>query len=286
MEIIIGKNAGLCSVAQRAIDKLLEETKNGNVYCLGEIVHNRNVIDSLKKAGVCFINNIDESKGTTIIGAHGVTKDIYDKTDKMNKEVIDLTCPVIIKIKKMAEEYSKKGYFIIIVGKSNHTEVLGIKSIVGSEFTNIQNKYEIPDVIKIISNKKRVLVISQTTFNSNIFDEIIEELKKTIKSDVILEINKTICLTTLDRQKETKEMAKSVDVMIIVGDKNSSNTTELYNIAHKYCENTQFICCLEELNFNLLRKSYKIGIMGGASTPKEDILKVKNELLTSDRIKQ
>ena len=282
MEIIIGKNAGLCSIAQRAVDKLLEETKNGSVYCLGEIVHNRNVIDSLKKAGVCFINNIDESKGTTIIGAHGVTKDIYDKTNKMKKEVIDLTCPVIIKIKKMAEEYSKKGYFIIIVGKSKHTEVLGIKSIVGSEFTNIQNIYEIPDVIKIINNKKRVLVISQTTFNSNIFDEIIEELKKTIKSDVILEINKTICPTTLDRQKETKEMAENVDVMIIVGDKNSSNTTELYNVACKYCRNTQFVCNAEELDFSLIKKSFKIGIMAGASTPKEDIFKIKDVLLKNN----
>lgn len=283
MKIIIGKNAGLCYIAQKTIDKALEEAKKGTVYCLGEIVHNRNVIENLKKSGVCFISNIEESKGTTIIGAHGVTKEIYEKAKKVNKKVIDLTCPVILKIKEMAEEYSKKGFFIIIVGKNNHTEVLGIKSIAGTEFANIQNKSEIPDLLNKINNKKRVLIIAQTTFNSNKFDDIIEELKKSIKSDVVLEINKTICATTDNRQKETKEMAENVDAMIIVGDKNSSNTTELYNVACKYCKNTQFVCNAEDLDFSKIKKDFKIGIMAGASTPKEDIIKVKELLLKNNK---
>ena len=283
MEIIIGKNAGLCYIAQKTIDKALEEAKKGTVYCLGEIVHNRNVIDRLKKSGICFINDIEKSKGTTIIGAHGVTKDIYEKAKKVNKEVIDLTCPVIKKIKDMAEEYSKKGFFIIIVGKNNHTEVLGIKSIAGTEFANIQNKSDIPDLEKTINNKKRILIISQTTFNSKKFDEIIEELRKSIKSDVILEINKTICATTDNRQKETEEMAENVDAMIVVGDKNSSNTTELYNVAYKYCKNTQFVCNTEDLDFSKIKKDFKIGIMAGASTPREDIIKVKELLLKNNK---
>ena len=286
MEIIIGKNAGLCIIAQRAIDKLLEKAKNGTIYCLGEIVHNRNVIDSLKKSGVCFINSIEESKGTTIIGAHGATKDTYDKAEKMNMDILDLTCPKVLAIHKLVYEYLMKDYFIVIVGKAKHPEVLEIKSIAGKECENIDNKNKITELLRIIKDKEKILLISQTTQSTKTFDEIAEELKKNIKSDVMLKINKTICPTTENRQKETIRIAENVDAMIIVGDINSSNTTELYNIAHKYCENTQFICCLEELNFNLLRKSYKIGIMGGASTPKEDILKVKNELLTSDKIKQ
>ncbi len=280
MEIIIGKNAGFCIIAQRVIDKLLEKAKNGTIYCLGEIVHNRNVIDSLKKSGVCFINSIEESKGTTIIGAHGVTKDIYDKADKMNLDILDLTCPNVLKIHKLVNEYSKKGYFIVIVGKNNHSEVLETKSIAGNECENIENKSQIDKLLKTINNKKKILLLSQTTQSPKIFNEIAQELKKNLKSDVILEIRKTICPTTESRQKETIKIAKSVNAMIIVGDKKSYNTTELYNIACKYCKNTQFICCVEEINLSLIKKDFKVGIMGGASTPEKDIQKVEKALLT------
>ena len=244
MKTVVGESAGICTIAQRVINRALEEAKKGPVFCLGEIVHNRNVTDNLKKNGICFINSVEEAKGKTIIG----------------------------------DEYSKKGFFIIIIGKANHTEIFEIKSIVGKECKNIENRSEIPELLKIINDKKRILLISQTTYSSEKFDEIAEELKKHIKSDTILEINKTICPTTENRQKETIKIAKKVDTMIIVGDKKSSNTTELYNTARQYCKNTQFVCSAEELNFNLIMDNSEIGIMGGASTPKEDILRVKKKL--------
>lgn len=281
MEIIIGENAGFCYIAQKAIDKILEETKQGTVYCLGEVVHNKNVIDCLKNAGVNFINKIEESKGNTIIGPHGVTKDIYEKAKNTNMNIMDLTCPVVLKIKRKVEDYFKNGFFIVIIGKPNHAEVLGVKSIAGDECDSIEDKSEIQKLLKTINNKKRILLISQTTYSSKKFDEIAEEFKKHIKCDAVLEINKTICSTTENRQKETRIMAQSVDTMIIVGDKNSSNTNELYNIACKYCKKTQFICSKEELNLSHIKENSKIGIMAGASTPKEDILKVKNTLLAS-----
>lgn len=284
MDIIVGENAGICLVAQKAIDKMLEESKKASVYCIGEIVHNRNLVESLKRAGINFIERLEESKGTTIIGAHGVTKDIYEKIKKTNKKVIDLTCPKVMNIKKIAEEYFNKGYFIIILGKSNHPEVLGIKSIAKNEYENLENKDQISDLVNRINDKKRILIISQTTFSSAKFDEIVEELTKQVKGDIILEVKKTVCSTTEIRQKETKKIAKSVDAMIIVGDKNSSNTNELYKIACKYCDNTQFVLNEKELDFSLLRKNYKIGIMAGASTPNEDILAIKNALLESTEI--
>ncbi|MBR0428307.1 MAG: 4-hydroxy-3-methylbut-2-enyl diphosphate reductase [Clostridia bacterium] len=278
MKTIVGDSAGICTIAQRVINRALEEAKKGPVFCLGEIVHNRNVTDSLKKNGVCFINTLEEAKGKTIIGAHGVTKEIYEKAEKMNFDLIDLTCPMILKIHKKVDEYSKNGFFIIIIGKANHAEILEIKSIVGKECKNIENKSEIPELLKIINDKKKILLISQTTYSSKKFDEIAEELKRHINSDTLLEINKTICPTTEIRQKETIKIAKEVDAMIIVGDKKSSNTTELYNTACKYCKNTQFVCSADELNFSLIMDNSKIGIMGGASTPKEDILRVKKKL--------
>ena len=279
MEIIIGKNAGFCYGVQRAVDKALEEAEKDVIYCLGEIVHNQNVLDSLKRVGVCFINNLEESEGNTIIRAHGVPKEVYMEAENKKIKLIDLTCPSVLKIQKLAEEYSKKGYFIIIVGKANHPEVVGIKSRVESDYRILDNKSEIFELLNIINSKKKILLISQTTHSSKKFDEIVEELKNKIKNDVALEIKKTICPSTEIRQKETEEIAKKVDMMIIIGDKRSSNTNKLYDIACNFCKTVLFITDENELDIKNFKGIKKVGITGGASTPKEDILKIKELIL-------
>ncbi len=279
MEIIIGKNAGFCYGVQRAVNNALEEVKKNKTYCLGEIVHNQNVINKLEKSGLCFINTIEQAKGNTIIRAHGVPKDIYEQAEKMNIKLIDLTCPSVLKIQNLADEYSNKGYFIIIVGKANHPEVIGIESRAGSEYSIIDNKSDLSELLNKINNKKKILLISQTTHSSKKFDEIVKELKNSINHDVVLEIKKTICPSTEIRQKETEEIAKKVDLMIIIGDKRSSNTNKLYEIACKFCNKVIFISNENELDLKSIKDIDSIGIMAGASTPIEDIIKIK-ELLS------
>ena len=281
MKIIIGKNAGFCYGVQRAVDKAIEEIEKGETCCLGEIVHNQNVIDDLEKKGMKFLNNIEEATSKTIIRAHGVPKEAYEKAKKLNVKLIDLTCPSVLKIQKLAEEYSKKGYFIIIVGKANHPEVVGIKSRVESDYRILDNKSEIFELLNIINSKKKILLISQTTHSSKKFDEIVEELKNKIKNDVALEIKKTICPSTEIRQKETEEIAKKVDMMIIIGDKRSSNTNKLYDIACNFCKTVLFITDENELDIKNFKGIKKVGITGGASTPKEDILKIKELILNN-----
>ncbi len=282
MEIIIGKNAGFCYGVQRAVNKALEEVKKNKTYCLGEMVHNQNVIDKLENLGICFIKTIEESKGNTIIRAHGEPKSVYKKAKEMGINLIDLTCPSVLKIQNLADEYSKKGYFIIIVGKANHPEVIGIKSRAGSDYSIIENKTEISELLNIINNKKKVLLISQTTHSSKKFDEIAQELKNNINSDVKLEIKKTICPSTEIRQKETEEIAKKVDLMIIIGDKRSSNTNKLYDIACNFCNNVLFVSNETEINLDKFNGIKSVGIMAGASTPKEDIFKIKDLLLNNN----
>ena len=277
MEIIIGKNAGFCYGVQRAVDKAIQETKNHKTYCLGEIVHNQNVIEKLENNGIIFINTIEEAKGDTIIRAHGVPKEVYEKAKKMNINLIDLTCPSVLKIQKMVEEYSNKGYFIIIVGKKDHPEIIGIKSRAKNKYIILPNKDEIPNLLESIQNEKNILLISQTTYSSKKFDEIVDELENSIEKDVNLEVKKTICPSTEIRQKEAEEIAKNVETMIIIGDKRSSNTNKLYDISCKYCKNVIFIADESELDLNKIKDIKKIGIMAGASTPKEDIIKVKDK---------
>ena len=277
MEIIVGKNAGFCYGVKRAVDAAREECmENKEIYCLGDIVHNQHVIDDLKEKGIKFIEKIDEAKGKTIIRAHGISKDVYEKAKNMNIELKDLTCPSVLKIHKIADEFSKKGYYIILTGKENHPEVIGIKSFCGKKYRVIKDKEDVLSLITDIKDEKNILLISQTTFNSKKFDEIADILKNNINSN--LEIKKTICPSTEIKQKETEQIAQNVDLMIILGDKKSSNTKKLYDISGELCKNTVFIENADELNIEKIKNMKKIGIMAGASTPDEQIEIVKGRL--------
>ena len=280
MEIVIGEYAGFCYGVERAVETAKQETLSGSIFCLGEIVHNQNVIDSLEKIGVKFIDNIDEAKEKLLIRAHGIQKQIYEKAKERNIELIDATCPSVLKIHNIAEEYSNKGYYIILTGKKDHPEVIGIESYCGTKYKIISDKEELVDLFKEIDKEKNILLISQTTYSIEKFDEIEKILKERINKEINFEIKKTICASTNNRQLEAEKIAKQVDFMIVIGDKRSSNSNKLYGVCCKYCQNVLFISNSDELDLNKIKKYQKVGVIAGASTPKEDILKVK-ELLES-----
>ena len=282
MEVIIGKTAGFCYGVERAVNGAKEELKNQkNIYCLGEIVHNKNVVEALEQDGIKFIDNIEEASGKTIIRAHGISKQVYDRAKELNIEIKDLTCPSVLKIHRIVEEYAKNGYFIILTGKENHPEVIGIASFCDNNYRVIENTENLKEIVDVIKNKnmQNILLISQTTFSSKKFDKIEEELKNIIGSNFNLEVKKTICASTEIRQKETEEIAKQVDLMIIIGDKKSSNTNKLYDISCEFGKNVIFINGADELDLKITKNVDKIGNMAGASTPKEDIINVKNKIL-------
>ncbi len=282
MEIIIGKTAGFCYGVERAVNGAKEQqTRNEKTYCLGEIVHNKNVVNDLKNSGIEFIENIEDAKGLTIIRAHGVKKEIYDKAKEMNIEIKDLTCPSVLKIHRIVAEFAEKGYYIILTGKKNHPEVIGIESYCGDNYVIVYDEGEIEEAIDIIKSKniENVLLISQTTYSSKKFDKIEEIIKEKIGDDINIEVKKTICPSTEIRQKETEDIAKQVDIMVIIGDRKSSNTNKLYDISCEFCNKVLFIGNAEELNLEELKDAKKVGIMAGASTPKDDIVNVKNKIL-------
>lgn len=282
MEIIIGKTAGFCYGVERTVNGAKEELQKGDkVFCLGEIVHNKNVVEELKNEGIEFIEDIEVAKGKTIIRAHGVSKKVYDQAKELNIEIKDLTCPSVLKIHKIAEEYAKKGYFIILTGKENHPEVIGISSFCGEHYKVIESEEKIREIINIIKSEKleNILLISQTTFSSKKFDTIKQMLEKECKSGLNLEIKKTICPSTEIRQRETEKIAKQVELMIIIGDKKSSNTNKLYDISCEFCKNVIFVNGVDEVDLARIKDANKIGIMAGASTPKENIENVKNKIL-------
>lgn len=277
MEILLGKSSGFCYGVRNAVTKTEEKLKEyGKMSCLGELVHNGQVVERLEKLGLKTIENIEDSNSKTIIRAHGIPKDIYDKAKKMNIEVFDCTCPNVLKIHEIAKEYSKKGYYIFLMGIKNHPEAIGTISFCGTNSYLIETEEEIYNAIEDFkkSNVKKLLIISQTTFSLKNFNMYTEKIKNIISDDIILEIKNTICNATRIRQEETDTISKKVNCMIIIGGKNSSNTRKLYEIAKKNCENTVIIETKNDLDINNIKKFKEISIMAGASTPDESIKEV------------
>lgn len=274
MEIIVGKTAGFCYGVQNAVTKTEELLKdNKNICCLGELVHNGEVIKKLEKMGLNVVENIENANDKVIIRAHGIPKEIYNKAQKLNIEIFDYTCPNVLKIHKIAEEYEKNGYFIFLIGKKEHPEIIGTISFCGSNSYILEKADDIPEAMEKFnkSNIDKLLIIAQTTFSLNNFEIIVEAIKNEVASDVELEIKNTICNATKIRQEETNKISKEVECMIIIGGKNSSNTKKLYDIAKNNCPNAFIVENKDELPIEKIKDFEKLGIMAGASTPSESI---------------
>ena len=285
MEIIIGKTAGFCFGVANAVNKtskILDE--NNNICCLGELVHNKQVTKELEDKGLKVIEDISQAEKEVIIRAHGEKIQTYDKAKKMGLNIIDLTCPKVTKIHKIAGEYQKQGYYIFLIGNNEHPETIGTISYCGDNSYIIENEEDVKKALYNLyeSKIKNVVVLAQTTFSLDKFNKIIELIESNIKDkNIYLEIKKTICDATRLRQEETKELSSKVDVMIIIGGRHSSNTNKLYEISSRNCKKSILIETSEELNLEEIKKYNKIGIMAGASTAKksiESVVEILNEL--------
>lgn len=274
MEIVLGKTAGFCYGVRNAVQKAEEKLKkHKNVSCLGELVHNGQVIRKLEKLGLKIVERVEDSNNKVIIRAHGIAKEIYHKAKKLDIEIFDFTCPNVLKIHKIADEHASKGYYIFLIGGKNHPESLGTISFCGEDSYLIETKEEIDEAIKTFkdSNIKKLLIIVQTTFSLEKFNSYVRQIKEKIDDDVELQVKNTICNATKIRQEETCEISKKVQCMIIIGGKNSSNTKKLYDIARENCENTMIVETKDELDVSTVKKFEKVGIMAGASTPDNSI---------------
>lgn len=274
MEVILGKTSGFCFGVKHAIDGAEKELKNNNkVYCLGEIIHNEEVIKDLESKGLEIIDNINDAFDKVIIRAHGVPKEVYEIGKKRNIEILDYTCPFVLKIHDTVVEYAKNNFFIFLLGIKNHPETIGTISFCGNNSYLIENLDDISNALDTFNNSglQKLLIISQTTFSVSLFENIVNNIQSCLSSKVNLVIKNTICNTTSIRQKETEEISKDVDLMIVIGGKNSSNTKKLYEISQKNCKNVLLIQTKKDLKPEHFHGINKVGIMAGASTPQSII---------------
>ena len=280
MEIKLAKTAGFCFGVKRAVETVYEQVekcKGENIYTYGPIIHNDEVVKDMRQKGVEVIQNEEELKqltsGVVIIRSHGVPKRIHTIMEKQGLSCVDATCPFVKKIHRIVEKESKEGKHIVIIGDAKHPEVQGIEGWAESDVTIIRTEEEAEKFS--VPQGTPICVVSQTTFNYNKFKYLVEILSK--KSYDISVLN-TICSATKERQTEAESIAKEVDVMIVIGDKHSSNTQKLFEICSNACDNTYYIQTLDELDVNQLESVGTVGITAGASTPNNIIEEVQNNV--------
>lgn len=279
MEVRLAKTAGFCFGVRRAVDTVYEQVEQaeGPIYTYGPIVHNETVVQELEEKGVKVLNSEEELKsltsGTVIIRAHGVGEKVYELLKQQGVNLVDATCPFVKKIHRIARKEEANGRHILIIGNAKHPEVEGIRGWCEKPAYVVESLEEAENFALAMGEK--LCIVSQTTFNYNKFEDIVEIISK--KGYDIIVLN-TICSATEERQTEAREIASDVDAMIVIGGSHSSNTQKLFEICKKECENTYYIQSLDDLDLKTSQSIRCVGITAGASTPNKIIEEVQKHV--------
>jgi len=276
MRIYLPREMGFCFGVKKAIAKVEDELKRGNdkIYCLGDLIHNPKVMEDLKRKGLKVIQDINQVKeGTVFTRAHGVDYKIVEEGKKKGLKIVETTCPYVLKVQKIARALAKKSYQIIMVGSVDHPEV---KAVISNTPTDKLYVVKDPEQVMNIPLGEKVGVIAQTTESLDNFENIVKNL---IKYGFEIRIFNTLCEVVRERQKETLNLAKKVEAMLVVGGHNSSNTGQLVRLCRSIGVRTYFVEGEEDINYKEIEKMEKIGITGGTSTPEKMIRNIKEVIL-------
>lgn len=279
MEVIVAKTAGFCFGVRRAVEQVYRQIDEGvsPIYTYGPIIHNEEVVRELADRGVRIIENEEEltalTTGTVVIRSHGVPRRVYEQIGRQGLHMVDATCPFVRKIHRIVDEHSRNGADILIIGNDGHPEVEGIKGWCHGPVTVVGNEKEARSFTH--DRNKPLCIVSQTTFNYNNFDKLVEIILE-MRYDRV-DILNTICSATEERQSEARTIARKADAMIVIGGSHSSNTRKLFEICRQECANTYYIQTMKDLDIRLLPSRGCVGITAGASTPKNLIEEVSKQ---------
>jgi len=268
MKIIISKYSGFCSGVQEAVNTAFQHA-DGNTVTYGELIHNEIVISKLAAKGVVAVDSLDGLEGkTVIIRSHGVKKSFYEEAKKRGVKILDATCKNVKKIHKKVEEFYGKGYQIVIIGKANHPEVVGINGWCNDSAIIIDENSD----LSVLRKYEKLCFVTQTTYLQEKYWEILKKIRNEGLKTV--EIFNTICYTTVSRQNDAEKLASICTKVLVIGSKESSNTNRLLEIARKHCDAFLVSKTADIYQYNFSTNDV-IGIIAGASAPEELILEVK-----------
>ena len=278
MNVKVAKSSGFCSGVRNAVDTAMS-VEGDNVYILGELIHNPSVTAQVAARGIRTVEDVSEvpDGAVLLLRSHGVGEAVYAECERRGIEVIDCTCAFVKRIQEIVRRLAATDKTIVITGSAAHPEVIGLNGWCGGRAIVIDS----PDSPQIAAlADKNVAVVSQTTFSEEKFDKIIKNIEKECKKTV--EIFKTICYTTKERQREAAQLAAECDAMIVIGGQNSSNTQKLYDICRARCAHVFRLTDADEFRADKIKNFLNVGIVSGASTPltqtQEVLFKMDNNM--------
>ena len=284
-KVTVAKSAGFCFGVDRAVKMVYEELEKGTrVATLGPIIHNQDVVDDMTAKGARIISSVDELEEgeTVVIRSHGVDREVYRQIEAKGNRMLDATCPFVSRIHHIVSEKTKEGYFILIAGDKDHPEVQGIVGHCDQNYLVFKDNVELSDFFENSYKKfgKKLAFVEQTTYNIVVWEKCLNVIPK---NDPDIFIADTICSATDARQSDAAELAKSSDIMIVVGGRHSSNTVKLYEVCSRYCK-TYHIENSDELHSLNLPDAERIGITAGASTPAYIIKEVQTKMTENENL--
>ena len=285
MKVKLAKTAGFCMGVRRAMEIIMSEANKGNgkLFTYGPLIHNQQVLDLLGSKGVDVKENISENdQGRIIIRAHGIAPNEREMIRSSNLKIIDATCPRVAKVQAIIRKYNNKGYTPVIFGDPRHPEVIGLMGYSKGQGIVI-NSVEDIEILLRRTDKKRLVVVSQTTQDVDAYRKIMNEIKAHYPEAIIFD---TICDETYKRQREVKSLASEVDSMVIVGGYNSGNTKRLYKISRSTGKPTFHVETEKELQSSWFSSTETAGVTAGASTPNWMIKSVTERLKTMGKTRQ
>ena len=276
MKITLSKYAGFCEGVQRAYEMVEKIAKDPEVkkpiFVLGSLVHNGDVVAKIESLGVKKINLegtledfFEKNKnqiGTLVITAHGIGPQIYELAKKYRVNLVDTTCPRVIKVQRLAKNFFEKNVQIVIIGEKNHKEVVGIFQWGGESAIFVETKIDLTDLN--LDPDREIAVLSQTTQDQEFVQFANQAILKKYPKAQILD---SICLATHDRQGEIKQLAAENEVVVVIGDPASSNSKRLFEVAKRSNKNSYFIQKAEQLEEKCFENRDTVAVTAGASTP-------------------
>ena len=286
LKIYLAQPRGFCAGVERAIEIVERALKiyGPPVYVRHEIVHNKRVVNNLSSKGAIFVQELDQipAGAVTIFSAHGVAQKVEDTANKRELPILDATCPLVAKVHREGQRYSAKGYEVILIGHEGHPEVEGTMGRISGDVYLVSNT---DDVFKLdVKNPDKLSYISQTTLSVDDTKVVIEALKKRFPSIEGPDV-KDICYATQNRQSAVRDLVNHVNLMLVVGAKNSSNSNRLRDLGEESGVDTYLIETADDLDSSWFDKVDSIGISSGASTPDELVKEVMNRIATFRKIK-
>lgn len=273
LKVAVSEGVGFCSGVKRALKMAVDSAGRSNsaVYSLGPLIHNPQVVERLKGKGIRPLSRLRTGGGVLVIRSHGISPKEVENAKRKGYKVIDATCPFVRNAQENARRIAQMGYRLVVVGERKHPEVKGILGHVDSRAVVVENQKQ----AKALKFGQRVGIIAQTTVPIDTFSSIVCEIARTAKE--ILVIN-TICSETARRQDKARALAATVDAVLVVGGRNSANTSRLATLCSSMCPKTYHIETAEEILPRWFRAGATVGVVAGASTPKWLVDKIVERL--------